>query len=243
MMSFFAFPLNLVLAVIWVMVIFHLYDNARNSKLVTIILSPWASIFSISLLFVFALYVGITGKREVVTSWPFVVVLFVFMTVLAFVILRGWKLAEKIRWRFLLNHLGLLLAVSSAFWGYPDSETLRLKTFISVPTKEAVRADGTTVWLPYEVELTQMDAMYHDDGSPMSYQVTIRVDDSDVELKVNHPYSRSVSEDMYLSGYDPQGQYCIIQIVREPWKFPAMVGILMMLAGALLLFIRGPQKR
>ena len=50
----------------------------------------------------------------------------------------------------------------------------------------------------------------------------------------------------WLTGYDTRNvgntRYCILQIVRQPWKYVMVTGILMMLAGAVLLFINGPKK-
>ena len=37
--------------------------------------------------------------------------------------------------------------------------------------------------------------------------------------------------------------WCIMQIVREPWKYWAFAGVMMMLAGAFLMFIQGPSRR
>lgn len=244
-MTFFAFPLNLILAVLWMTAICYLYRNVDNSRPVRWLLSSQATVISISLFALFCLYIGITGRREIVTTWPFILVMFFFMTVLSFVLFRGWKHGEKIRWRFLLNHAGLLIALSSAFWGSPDSETMKLKAFMDTPTREAFRMDGSKVWLSYEIELKDLKAEYHDNGTPSSFVATVKVgDDGEHILRVNHPYSRSLSEDIYISGYDTdQEKYCVIQIVKEPWKYPALAGILMMLAGAILLFIQGPVKK
>ena len=36
-------------------------------------------------------------------------------------------------------------------------------------------------------------------------------------------------------------QYCVVQIVREPLKYLMLAGIIMMLCGARLLFLAGPN--
>ena len=65
-------------------------------------------------------------------------------------------------------------------------------------------------------------------------------------LEVNHPYAYRLGEDVYLTGYDVakgnNSEYCILQIVEQPWKYVVVAGILMMLAGAILLFIKGPER-
>ena len=63
-----------------------------------------------------------------------------------------------------------------------------------------------------------------------------------VVLKVNHPYRLSFSEDLYLTGYDRENerpQHCIVEIVRQPWKYLIHIGILMMMAGSVLMFAKG----
>ena len=64
-------------------------------------------------------------------------------------------------------------------------------------------------------------------------------------LEVNHPYAYRLGEDIYLTGYDVtkdnESEYCILQVVKQPWKYIIVAGILMMLAGAILLFINGPK--
>ena len=251
--SFFAFPLDLILAVLWIGSVVYLWRNRRKSRFVGFILSRSATVWAIILLIVFGLTVGIAGDRSLVLTWPFAAVLLYFQTVLAFVILRGWRrpsaavvVPGNVRWRFLLNHTGLLLAVSSAFWGAPDSETLRLQAVRDTPVREAYRMDGSSYWLPYETVLKEFTVSLYENGTPSMYEAEVVVDGETVVLRVNEPYSKSFAEDIYLSGYDSTAvgrpEYCVLQIVREPWKYPALAGIVMMLAGALLLFIKGPQK-
>lgn len=65
-------------------------------------------------------------------------------------------------------------------------------------------------------------------------------------LEVNHPYAASWGEQYYLTSYDMQSgqpQYCVVQIVREPLKYLMLAGIIMMLCGACLLFLAGPNAQ
>ena len=242
-MSFFAFPLNLIIALIWFIAVFLSFRHASDSRAVRFMLSPAATLISIGLFSISCLVIGLTGNREWIRSVPFIIIYIFLMTVLLYVVIRGWKNAEGVRWRFLLNHAGLLLALSSAFFGAPDSEELRLRAYRDVPVREAFRMDGTRAWLTYDVELKDFRMEVFDDGTPSSYEADVIVDCKEVTLEVNHPYSIGLAEDIYLSGYDPAaGEYCVLQIVKEPWKYPALAGILMMLSGAFLLFIQGPRK-
>lgn len=242
-MTFFTFPLNLILALLWITAILLSYRHAVDSKPVRFMLSPAASIIAIALLAGFCIIIGLTGNRSIARSWAFIIVLFFFMTVLAFVLVRGWKAGGKPRWRFILNHAGLLLALSSAFWGAPDSEELRFQAFMDTPVREAYRMDGSRARLPYEIVLKDFDVRVSDDGTPSGFHAEVDVDGNPAVLTVNDPLSLSLAADLYLSSYDPEsGEWCIFQLVREPWKYPALAGIIMMLAGAALLFIQGPRK-
>ena len=243
-MSFFSFPLNLILALLWIIAVAMSIRHARDSKAVRFMFSPAATLLAIGFFSIACLVIGLTGNREWIHSIPFITVYIFLMTILLFVVLRGWRVNGVVRWRFILNHVGLLIVLSSAFFGAPDSETLRVQAFKDVPVQEAYRMDGKRVWMSHEIELKDFNVGYYENGTPSAYEAEVAVDGKNVLIKVNHPYSMGLSEDLYLSSYDPEaGEYCILQLVREPWKYPALGGIIMMLSGALLLFIQGPRKK
>lgn len=242
-LSFFSFPLNLILALIWALTIYGLWSRKRESAFVRYMLSAQASITAIVLFIVFCLVVGLTGNRGIVSTWVFAVFMLYFLTVLAFVFLRGCRWG---RWRFIFVHLGLLLTLSSAFWGAPDSETLMVKAIKDKSVREAYSEDGRRTWLPYDLVLNDFNIQTYENGVASMYEAEVVVGSETIVLKVNHPYSRTFGEDVYLSGYDMNSlddpQYCVIQIVKEPWKYWAVAGIIMMLAGAMMLFFRGPHN-
>lgn len=246
-----SFPLNLVLFVLWTFAQVLIWKNRRKSTYVRFMLDPRATYVAIGIFLAFSLAVGITGYRWLTGTWPFVAFMLYFQTVLVYVIMRGWREATAtgarlgaVRWRFLFLHAGLFVAIASAFWGAPDSETLKLQAVTGVPVSEAYSEDGMTRWLEYSITLNDFDVTYGADGIPSDYMARVTVNDETVVLRVNHPYSMNFGEDVYLSGYDTAaGEYCIIQIVREPWRYGALAGMLMMLAGAFMLFIVGPRRR
>ncbi len=231
-LSLFTFPLNLILALLWAGSLFLLRKNCGKSGFVRFMFSKAATISAIAVLLLFCIVIGITGKRDLVNTWLFAAVLFYFQTVLFFVMFRGK--------RQFFHHVGLLIAVSSAFWGAPDSETFRVRALEDVSVNEVLRMDGTAAWLPYEITLKDFRTETWENGQPSMYEADLVIDDEEVTLRVNHPYAHSFGEDIYLTGTG-EG-YCVLQIVREPWKYGALVGIILMLAGALLLFLEGPRK-
>jgi hypothetical protein len=57
-------------------------------------------------------------------------------------------------------------------------------------------------------------------GMPTHFEATVVIDNKEVALRVNHPYSRTLGEKIYLVsiGQSPDNgaPYCIVEIVREP---------------------------
>ena len=141
----------------------------------------------------------------------------------------------------LLLHLGLLLAVGSGFWGAPDSNEYRLRIFVDEASREAVTLESERVVLPFEISLMDVDTEYSVDGKPSHYEALISVNGQEpVTLMVNRPYGVRFGQDIYLASVSEDS--CVLQIVREPWRYFALAGIIMMLAGAFLLFINGPRR-
>ena len=230
----FAFPLNVILLLIWTGAVITSWRNARQSAFVRFMLRPAATITAIAITLIFSLIIGITGYTSLVTSCAFIFVLLYFQTVLAYIILRGWRRNGNVRWRFVFLHFGLLLAVASSFWSAPDNMTYRTKAVKDMPVSEVYTADGRREWLEYEIELKGLD----------NERADVIVDGHRVNLEVNHPYSVSLAETVYLTGIDKKyGDSCVLQIVYEPCRYVTLAGIVMMLIGAMLLFINGPRKR
>lgn len=251
-LTFLSFPLNLILALIWAVAMISIWKTRRKSLFVDFMLSRGATFSAIVLFLSFSLAIGLSGERSLVSTWVFAAVMLYFQTVLLYVILRGWRAQTMtgarlgtIRWRFLLNHLGILLAVSSAFWGAPDSEVYRIRAIRDVPVREAFSMEGTMEWLPFEIRLKDFNIETYSNGVPSMYEAHLYVDGEDASLKVNQPYSIGLGKDLYLVGFDNMydGDSCILQIVYEPWRYAALVGVIMMLAGAFLLFAGGPRIR
>ena len=240
--TFFAFPLNLLLACLWATGGIMLWKKKNHGPLVRLMLSPAATISALVLLLAVSLWMGFCGNDGITTSIPFALVLLYIQTVLLMVTLRGWKRPEgKIRWRFLLIHAGLLLTLGAGFWGEADSSEVRLKLNRGEITREAYKPDGSTTILPYEISLTDFKVENSEDGKPVHYEASISLNkQAPVKITVNSPHSQRFGEEIYLASVSKTG--CILQIVHEPWKYFALAGIIMLLTGAFMLFIKGPKK-
>ena len=263
---FFEFPLNIILGIIWIYSIYILLrGNNSKGNISRILVSPSLFMFVCGTLII-GLFpqlsaidaenkegiFGRLGFYNFMSSWIFVSILFILLSHLAAITIRGFKNRKKKRWRFLLNHAGVWLALFGGFMGSSDIVTARIPVFFDKENNEALTMEGKRFYLDYDMQLTDFDADYYQNGIPKSYVANVKISDrqsgesSLISLEVNHPYEYKFGEDIYLVSYDTRSikpQYCILQIVRQPWKYVQLIGIIMTIAGAVGMFIGGPQKQ
>lgn len=177
------------------------------------------------------------GFGNVRRTWWFMLISIALMANLFVVILSRRKKGI----RFILNHIGVLVALIGCFFGAPDHIVSRAMVSRDV-VREAVGENGEVVPLPAAMSLDDFNVEHDSRGNVRNYRAVIDVDGKKAELRVNHPYRISISEDLYLTSYDrdnPEPQYCIVEVVRQPWKYIVWAGIVMMMAGSILMFVRG----
>jgi hypothetical protein len=237
-MWLFAFPMNLLLGVLWLALVVEGYRRRTTSVAVQYLLSTEATYLALAISAVIAVVLGL--QREPSTSsWPVVGGGLFVLTILTLVILRGWRNGGGVRWRFLVTHCGLWIALMAMFLGAPDKQIWRMQLSCT-PSREAINERGESAFLDYELKLTDFKVERSEDGSPKRFNATIEVDGKVVDVEVNSPYSPKYGEDIYLVSYAPEG--CVVQIVREPWKVVSAVGIAMLLLGAMMLFLQGFKR-
>ena len=231
----FVAPMNIVVGVLWLALVAEGYRRSAQWGVVRYLLSPEATYVALAVAALVAALLGLQSEPRV-ASWPMVGAFVYMLTVLTLVILRGWRNAKGVRWRFVILHGGLLLAVASALLGAPDKEVLRVQVG-ETPTREAVNARGERRYLDYELQLRNFEMEQSDDGTPQMFRATVAVGDEVVDIEVNSPYSQSYGEDIYLVSYAAGG--CVLQVVREPWRAVTATGVAMLLLGAFMLFLQG----
>lgn len=239
-LDIFTSPLNIIALALWVIITYILYKNRESSTLAQSLLSIRATWLSLGSMAAIGIYLGLQSEPNS-TAWLVVVAILFTLTHLLLVTMRGWRTPKGIRWRFTLLHAGLIIALGAGFWGSPDREQLRALVTYDKTTTHAYHLDGTATTLDYTLGLKELDAKYSEGGAPTHFEATVAVNNEAVTLSVNHPYNRTFAEKIYLVSIDPNGTYCIVEIVREPWQWASLVGILLLLAGAVMLFIRGPR--
>ena len=243
-LDIFAFPLNIVAMALWVAMAYILYKNRATSTLAQSLLSMRATWLSLGSMVAIGLYLGLQSEPNS-TAWLVVVGILFTLTHLLLITMRGWRTPSGIRWRFTLLHVGLIIALGAGFWGAPDRVQLRTMVSPQKPIAHAYHLDGTMTNLDYALQLNQCEAEYNEMGMPTHFKAVVGIDNEEVTLRVNHPYNRTLGEKIYLVSIgqspDTGTPYCIVEIVREPWQWLSLAGIVMLLMGAVMLFIRGPR--
>ena len=186
------------------------------------------------------------GITSMLSFWPFV------LSYLWLVVLVGMVCMTRLCfpiWHnipFLLNHAGLFIALVAGTLGNADMQSLRM-----------VVQEGKTEWravddrhllheLPIAIELHDFSLEYHEDSTmPKSFSsdvtvytkhgVTIRD-----TIQVNKPLTVRGWK-IYQYSYDEargnESDISIFELVRDPWLPYVYIGIFMMLAGALSIFV------
>ena len=98
---------------------------------------------------------GRLGFSQMLSSWPFVLSMLWFMTVLWLVILNRLCSFGLKSIPFLLNHLGLFLALIGGVLGSADMQRLEMTATVGKPEWRGISAGGEVVELSLAVELNR----------------------------------------------------------------------------------------
>ena len=113
----------------------------------------------------------------------------------------------------------------------------------------AVSQDGSDCLLPFSIELTGFQIPYGENDEtdtqiPRQFISSVRIDDGlsskDCRISVNHPV-RLGRWHIYQYGYDTDSSTLLI--VSDRWRTVVGFGLLMMLAGAICLFIQTSRRK
>ena len=237
---FFRFPMNIILMALWLYGVVELYRRGAKSVVARYLLSVSATVTSIFVLAVGCIVMGLQ-RRPATDSYLFLMAILFALTQLTMVTLRGWRNSSGVRWLFLLCHAGLLLVLAAGFWGAPDKDVMRMRV-TAEPSREMLYENGSRGVVDYTLALKDLRVEYYSNGTPSSYEADVEVADRVVTLSVNHPYRVSMGEHIYLTSVDEKESTCIVQLVRQPWQKITLAGIVMLIAGAVLMFLRGPRR-
>ena len=185
--------------------------------------------------------------------WPFVLIYVYIAVILGLIILR--RTLHFASWRrdipFLLNHLGLFLALTTATLGNADMQRLKMITVKGEPEWRALTDQQQIVEMPIAIELKEFIMETYDDGSPKRFASDIQIltqtgKNIETTVEVNKPVEVDGWK-IYQYGYDTQmgamSQTSILELVSDPWLPLVYTGIYMMLAGAVCMFLFGGRKK
>jgi hypothetical protein len=180
--------------------------------------------------------------------WPFVLIYVYMAVILGQVIIRR---TLHFQWKrdipFLLNHLGLFLAMTMATLGNADMQRLKMITAIGEPEWRALTQQGTVKEMPLAIELKQFIMETYDDGSPKRFASEVQIltksgKNIEATVEVNKPMEVEGWK-IYQYGYDtqmgPMSRTSILELVSDPWLPLVYAGIYMMLGGAVCMFVFG----
>lgn len=194
-----------------------------------------------------------TWLNNMLTFWPFVLIYVYMVVILGVVILR--RLTHLTSWRrdipFLLNHLGLFLAMTTATLGNADMQRLKMVTAVGESEWRALTQEGVVREMPLAIELKRFIMETYDDGSPKRFASEIQIlTKSGKNIQTTVDVNKPVEVDgwkIYQYGYDTQmgakSQVSILELVSDPWLPLVYTGIYMMLAGAVCMFILGGRRK
>ena len=195
--------------------------------------------------------------NNMLSFWPFVLIYVYIAVILGQIILRRIINCQlsiinlKRDIPFLLNHLGLFLAMTTATLGNADMQRLKMITVKGEPEWRALTSQQQIVEMPIAIELKEFIMETYDDGSPRRFASDIQIlTKSGKNIQTTVEVNKPVEVDgwkIYQYGYDTQmgamSQTSILELVSDPWLPLVYTGIYMMLAGAVCLFVFGKRQK
>ena len=256
-----AFPRNLILLALFLLLLVLLYAFRRKVRLFAWMVRLDAAVpalcYCLGLTLVLGLVRqsgeggGIPWLSRMLDFWPFVLSYAWLLTLLGLVTL---KQVLFFSWRsipLLLNHLGLFLALACGALGSPDRQDLFMTVTEGTLATTAEDADGAVHTPGISVELHDfvMELYPLQPGArmqmPKRFASEITLFDRegkvcDAVIEVNKPL-KAAGWTIYQYDYDaqagPESRISVLELVRDPWQPFVLAGILMMLCGALCLFL------
>jgi len=206
---------------------------------------------------------GITGKfgfSQMLSAWYFVMSFLWLIIILGMIILKRisrFNIKKDIP--FVLNHLGLFIALLSGVLGAPDLQRLKLTASIGKPEWSALNSRQKMVALPFAIVLHHFTIDEYPPRAivnkktgevtsvrdPRRYASDVTVYTKSKKIingiiEVNKPL-KIEGWKIYQMGYDKnRGKWSnisIFELVRDPWLPAVYTGVIMMIAGAVSMFV------
>ena len=197
-------------------------------------------------------FLGRMGFHAMSTSWPFVILLFYFITVL------GMRAIEEIRhWRryplmATIIHATVFIVLASAFFSSGDKAKVRMIAEIDKPVHTGLYSHNAKLAvLPFVITLEDFGMETYPSGEPKSYNSRVIIKDAKGErqanIMVNRP-ARVGAWKVYQVGYDTsmgaESNISILECVRDGWYPIVRTGLWIILsAGAFMALTAGYRRK
>lgn len=257
-----AFPVNLAVAALLLVAIVVTYALRRKVYAFDWMMHIHAAVPAIAWALALTIVMGLTVQTDrggipwlsqMLTFWPFVLV-YAWMVFIAGLSSLNHIMHFRIKEiPFILNHLGVFIALVSGTLGGADLQQLELTAEKDVPESVAMDEMGFRHDLDFSVELHSfIIEEYPPETSPMRMPKRFASDVS-VHTKGGRTVRGTVEVNkplkvdgwkIYQYDYDDSrpGEVSIFEIVRDSWLPLVYAGIFMMLAGAVcVLFFMAPK--
>ena len=190
------------------------------------------------------------GFTKMLSFWPFVLLYFWIVFILAQVSLVQ---VSHFKWRRLpsmVSHLGLLISLLTATLGSADMQRLQMYTVLEHTEWRGINERNMMIELPIAITLKQFIMETYDDGSPKRFASDIIIhtkngDSQQATVDVNKPVEVKGWK-IYQYGYDTamgaESELSILELVRDPWLPYVYTGIYLMLFGALSMLFFGVRR-
>jgi hypothetical protein len=161
-----SYPYNVIFLVGYVSLLFVLYKWFSTTQLIRWLTKVPASISSISLVTVMVMIMGIIpqvtsqnnlinnlGLNHITSNWAFLLILFQFLTCLGLISIKRILQFKWTNFGFIINHLGLFIALIAGVLGTGDMQRLSINTFEGKPSWIATDAQKNRIELPFAIYL------------------------------------------------------------------------------------------
>lgn len=258
----FTWPVNIIVLLAFLSLIVLSYLVRKKVYAVRYLSSYQAAIPALVYVVVLTTMMGLIRQKvdgswlsSMLTFWPFVLIYVYVALILGFVILRRLgRMRNHVSIHdisFLLNHLGLFVAMTTATLGNADMQRVKMMTVIGEPEWRAFTQEGMIQEMPLTIELKKFMMETYDDGSPKRFASEISIQTKkgksvQATIDVNKPVEVEGWK-IYQYSYDTQmgakSNMSVLELVSDPWLPYVYIGIYMMLAGAVCMFVIGGKKQ
>ncbi|MBO4658058.1 MAG: cytochrome c biogenesis protein ResB [Prevotella sp.] len=255
----FRWPVNAIVLACFVIFIVAMALAARKVYAFRFLSTYAAAVPAITYAVVLTIIMGLTrqtadgrGVNNMLTFWPFVLIYVYLAVILGMAVVK--RLRHLSSWRrdvpFLLNHLGLFIALTCATLGNADMQRLRMIISEEAPEWRAIDTQQHVVELPLAIQLERFIMEEYDDGTPRRFASDIQVltksgSNIHTTVDVNKPVvveGWKIYQFGYNTAMGKDSRVSILELVSDPWLNVVYTGIGMMLLGAVSMFLLGVRR-